>query len=69
MLREGASNECLTRYVKIAFFRGAELSPQPPGSSKQKDVRYLNIFEGDEIDEALFSNWVKQAGKRLGKRL
>ena len=25
---------CLTRYVKIAFFRGAELRPPPPGASK-----------------------------------
>ena len=60
---------CLTRYVKIAFFRGAELRPQPPGSSKQKDVRYLDIYEGDEIDVALFSKWVKQASKLLGKRI
>jgi hypothetical protein len=60
---------CLTRYVKIAFFRGAELSPLPPGSSKQKDVRYLDIYEGDEIDEPLFSNWVKLASKLPGKRI
>src|SRR5882724_8706063 len=43
---------CMTKYVKVAFFRGAALRPVPPGESKQKDVRYLHIHEGDEIDEA-----------------
>ena len=32
---------CLTKYVKVAFFRGAELKPIPPGVSKQKGVRYF----------------------------
>ena len=31
---------CLTKYVKVAFFRGAALRPVPPGKSKQKHVRY-----------------------------
>ncbi len=60
---------CFTRYVKIAFFQGAELTPQPPGPSKQKHVRYLDIYDGDEIDGAQFSNWVKQASKLPGKRM
>jgi len=47
--------------VKVAFFRGASLSPVPPGASKQKDVRYLDIHEDDELDEAQFVGWVKQA--------
>src|SRR6476660_1853428 len=25
---------CFTKYVKVAFFRGAALTPQPPGESK-----------------------------------
>lgn len=41
--------------------RGALLDPMPPGTSKQKDVRYLDIRETDEIDEAQFSDWVRQA--------
>ncbi len=60
---------CLTKYVKVAFFRGARLSPVPPGSSKQADVRYLDIYEGDEIDEAQFVEWVKQASQLPGERM
>lgn len=59
---------CFTNYVKVTFFRGASLSPIPPGASKQKDVRYLNIREG-ELDEAQFTDWVKQASKLPGEKL
>src|SRR5262245_54308285 len=31
------SFHCFTRYVKVAFFRGASLRPLPPGESKHKD--------------------------------
>ena len=55
------SFHCFTKYVKVAFFRGASLAPMPPGTSKQKDVRYLDIHEDDEIDEAQLAAWVKQA--------
>ena len=54
-----------TRYVKVAFFRGAALRPLPPGASKSKDVRYLDIREGDELDENL-ATWVKQAAALPG---
>ena len=50
------------KYVKVAFFRGAELDPLPPGASKQKQVRYLDIRE-DGFDETQFAAWVKQASK------
>jgi hypothetical protein len=50
-----------TRYVKVAFFQGASLRPLPPGTSKQKNVRYLDVYEGDELDEAQLAKWVKQA--------
>jgi hypothetical protein len=36
---------CFTRYVKVAFFRGTSLRPLPPGQSKHKEVRYLDIHE------------------------
>ena len=55
-----------TRYVKVTFFRGASLRPVPPGASKQKDVRYLDIHEDDEIDEAQLASWVKQAAALPG---
>jgi hypothetical protein len=56
------------KYIKVAFFRGASLRPVPPGASKQKDMRYLDIREG-ELDEARFADWVKQASKLPGERM
>jgi hypothetical protein len=56
------------RYVKVAFFRGASLTPVPPGASKQKNVRYLDIHE-DGLDEAQFARWVKQASKLPGEKM
>ncbi|QOZ34977.1 DUF1801 domain-containing protein [Bradyrhizobium sp. CCBAU 53421] len=59
----------LTRYVKVAFFRGASLHPVPPGESKQQHTRYLHLHENDEIDEAQFTAWVKQASQLPGERM
>ena len=55
-----------TRYVKVAFFRGASLRPVPPGVSKNQDTRYLDIREGDELDQAQLSKWLKQAAALPG---
>jgi hypothetical protein len=63
------SFHCFNKYIKAAFFRGAGLKPQPPGTSTQKDVRYLDIHEGDDFDEAQFTAWVIQASKLPGERL
>ena len=30
---------CITKYVKVAFFRGTSLRPVPPGESTSKDTR------------------------------
>ena len=60
---------CFTKYVKVAFFRGASLRPVPPGESKQKDVRYLDIREDDPLDEAQLAAWVKQASRLSGEEL
>jgi hypothetical protein len=54
------------KYVKVAFFQGASLKPLPPGTSKQKDVRYLDIREEDALDEKQFMDWVKQAAALPG---
>ena len=53
-------------YVKVAFFRGASLRPLPPGASKSKDMRYLDIREGDELDLAQLAAWIKQAAALPG---
>jgi hypothetical protein len=57
---------CFTKYVKVAFFRGTSLRPVPPGESKSDDVRYLDIHEHDELDEAQLVDWVKQASRLPG---
>ncbi len=54
------------RYIKVGFFKGSALQPPPPGASKQKDVRYLDIHEDDGFDEKQFTAWVKQAAKLPG---
>jgi hypothetical protein len=53
----------------VAFFRGASLCPIPPGESKQKEVRYLDIHEDDRLDEAQVTAWVKQASQLPGKQM
>jgi hypothetical protein len=63
------SFHCFAKYVKVAFFRGAGLRPVPPGTSKQKHVRYLDIHEGDQLDEAQFAAWVKQAAALPGEKM
>ena len=60
---------CFNKYIKVAFFRGAALRPVPPGESKQKEVRYLDIHEDDPLDEAQFAAWVKQASQLPGERM
>lgn len=57
---------CLTRYVKMTFFRGRSLQPLPPGPSKTKDARHLDIFEDDDIDTAQLLDWVRQAAELPG---
>jgi hypothetical protein len=56
----------LTRYVKVAFFRGTSLRPIPPGASKSKETRYVDIHEGDKLDVAQMATWVKQAAALPG---
>lgn len=60
---------CFTRYIKVAFLRGMSLKPVPPGESKSKDTRYFHIHEDDQLDEAQFVSWVKQASQLPGERM
>jgi len=55
-----------TKYVKVTFFRGASLRPLPPGESKQREVRYLDIREDDALDEAQMAKWLLQAAALPG---
>ena len=68
------SFHCYAKYIKVAFFRGTSLRPLPPGESKQKEVRYLDIHEGDmsqggTFDEDRFVEWVTQASRLPGERM
>ncbi len=60
---------CMTKYVKVAFFRGTSLRPIPPVESKQKEVRYFHIHEDDQFDAAQLANWVKQASRLPGEKM
>jgi hypothetical protein len=57
---------CFTKYVKVTFFRGTKLRPLPPGESKMKEIRYLDIHEDEQIDEKLVTSWIEQASKIPG---
>ena len=63
------SFHCMTKYIKVAFFRGTSLRPPPPGTSKQAECRYLDVYEDEPLDEARFADWVKQASKLPGERI
>ncbi|NOT27582.1 MAG: DUF1801 domain-containing protein [Acidobacteria bacterium] len=60
---------CFTKYIKVAFFRGTSLRPVPPGESTHKEVRYLDIREGEPIDDKQLASWVKQASTLPGEKL
>ena len=60
---------CFDKYVKVAFLRGTSLKPVPPGESKQKEVRYLDIRAKGPFDEAQFASWVKQASRLPGEKM
>lgn len=62
------SYHCFTKYVRVTFFQGSSLRPAPAGLSKYEAVRYLDIHEG-QLDEAQFTDWVKQACRLPGERL
>ena len=62
------SFHCFDKYVKVTFFRGADLSPPPAQTSKYPAVRYHHVREGDELGER-FAHWVRQASKLPGEKL
>jgi hypothetical protein len=63
------SIHCFTKCITVAFFRGTSLRPVPPGESKHKEVRYLDVREDEQLDEAQFTAWVRQACKLPGERM
>ena len=63
------SFRCFTNYVQIGFHNGSSLDPVPPKSSKHPDVRYLDIHEDDDVDDAQLSSWFQQGSNLLGEQL
>ena len=59
------SLHAFTNYIKVGFYRGTSLQPEPPGQSKHNEVRYLDVHQ-DDLDEAQFAAWVKQAAALPG---
>jgi len=55
------SFHCYTRYIKVAFFHGADLSPPLPVGSKDRNARYVHIEDGQPVDEAQLAEWIRQA--------
>ena len=55
------SFHCFTKYVKVAFFKGARLRPKPPVESKDANARYVHIQEGEGFDEDQMATWLAQA--------
>ena len=60
-----ASYHVFTLYVKVTFLNGVMLSPEPPGSGKDPDARWMDVYEG-ELNEAQMTEWVRQAAKLRG---
>jgi hypothetical protein len=62
------SFHCMTKYIKVAFFRGTSLRPAPPVESKHPEVRYFHIHEDDQLDEELVASWIRQASELPGDK-
>lgn len=60
---------CFDRYVKITFFDGDQMDPVPPVASKQPRVRYLHASPEEPLDEAQFTDWIRQAAALPGEKL
>jgi hypothetical protein len=54
-----------TRYVKLTFFDGTSLRPVPPGGTG-RDARWIDLHEGEGIDEARMTTWLRQAAALPG---
>jgi hypothetical protein len=63
------SFHCFDRYVKVTFFRGVALQPAPPETSKYPNVRYFHVHEDEAIDEAQFTDWIRQASALPGEKM
>ena len=49
-----------THYIKVTFLKGSLMPSGPPGSGKDPEARWCDIYEG-EFDEEQMAEWVRQA--------
>ena len=61
------SHHVFSRYVKVTFLNGASLQPVPPGSGKDPDSRWVDIYDG-KLDEEQMAEWVQQSAGLPGWR-
>ena len=55
------SYHAFAKYLKVTFFRGAQLEPLPPVGSKDPNTRYVHIEEDQPVDERQLADWIRQA--------
>ncbi len=60
------STHVFTHFVRLTFFYGQSLEPMPPGPSKDKNARYLDIRENATVDEQQLVSWLEQAAALPG---
>ena len=60
-----ASFHIFSHYIKVTFLNGASLNPEPPGSGKDPDSRWIDLYEG-ELDEDEMAEWVRQSAELPG---
>lgn len=53
-----------TKCVKVTFFKGTSLEPNPPGGAA-KEARWIDVHE-DDLDKAQMTKWIRQAAKLPG---
>lgn len=61
-----ASFHCLTNYVKVTFFNGVSLDPEPPESSKDPNARYVHVLAEGVADEPQVKEWIRQSAALPG---
>lgn len=59
----------VSQYLKVTFFKGADLEPMPEISSKQSGVRYFHVAEPGGFNEKQFAIWILQASKLPGEKI
>ena len=64
-----SDHRCRSSPVKVTFLNGASLSPAPPVESKDERVRYLHLHEGDPVESAQLTQWIRQASELPGDEL